>query len=57
MADICPIINMNNSCSTGSTALSQANNAIKWGQMECALALGFEQRTLVAWAPTFLVSP
>ncbi|KAH8831229.1 sterol carrier protein 2 [Flagelloscypha sp. PMI_526] len=38
-----PIINVNNNCSTGSTALFQANNAVKWGQVECALALGFEQ--------------
>jgi len=38
-----PIINVNNNCSTGSTALYQANNAVKFGQVDCALALGFEK--------------
>lgn len=38
-----PIVNVNNNCSTGSTALYQANNAVKYGQVECALALGFER--------------
>ena len=38
-----PIINVNNNCSTGSTALYGANNAVKFGQAECALALGFER--------------
>lgn len=34
---------MNNNCSTGSTALYTANNAVKFGQVEVALALGFER--------------
>jgi sterol carrier protein 2 len=38
-----PIINVNNNCSTGSSALYQANNAVKYGEVECALALGFER--------------
>lgn len=38
-----PIVNVNNNCSTGSAALSQANNAVKYGQVECSLALGFER--------------
>ena len=38
-----PIVNVNNNCSTGSSALYQANNAVKYGQVECALALGFER--------------
>lgn len=38
-----PIINVNNNCSTGSAAVYQANNAVKHGQVECALALGFER--------------
>ncbi|KAF9014893.1 thiolase-like protein [Cyathus striatus] len=38
-----PIINVNNNCSTGSSALYQANNSVKYGQVECSLALGFEQ--------------
>ena len=38
-----PVINVNNNCSTGSTALWLARNAIRAGQAECVLALGFEQ--------------
>ena len=38
-----PIINVNNNCSTGSTALFLANQAVSSGQVDCALALGFEQ--------------
>ncbi len=38
-----PVVNVNNNCSTGSTALWLARNAIRAGQAECVLALGFEQ--------------
>jgi acetyl-CoA acetyltransferase len=38
-----PIINVNNNCATGSTALYLARQAILGGQAECVLALGFEQ--------------
>ncbi|KAI8085022.1 thiolase-like protein [Halteromyces radiatus] len=38
-----PIINVNNNCSTGSTALLQARNAVASGSVECAMALGFER--------------
>ena len=38
-----PITNVNNNCSTGSTALFNANNAVKSALVECALALGFER--------------
>lgn len=38
-----PITNVNNNCSTGSTALYQANTLVKSGLVECALALGFER--------------
>ncbi|KAJ3108520.1 sterol carrier protein 2 [Phlyctochytrium bullatum] len=38
-----PIVNVNNNCSTGSTALYLARNAVAGGQAECALALGFEK--------------
>ncbi|KIJ59808.1 hypothetical protein HYDPIDRAFT_118058 [Hydnomerulius pinastri MD-312] len=38
-----PITNVNNNCSTGSTALYQANNTIKSGLADCSLALGFER--------------
>jgi sterol carrier protein 2 len=37
-----PIVNVNNNCSTGSTALYLARQAIEAGA-ECVLALGFEQ--------------
>lgn len=38
-----PIINVNNNCATGSTALYLARQAIASGAAECVLALGFEQ--------------
>ncbi|MDE2457574.1 MAG: lipid-transfer protein, partial [Burkholderiales bacterium] len=38
-----PIVNVNNNCSTGSTALYLARKAITSGDADCALALGFEQ--------------
>ena len=38
-----PVINVNNNCSTGSTALYLARQAVESGAVECALALGFEQ--------------
>lgn len=38
-----PIFNVNNNCSTGSTALMLARQAIVSGLAECVLALGFEQ--------------
>jgi acetyl-CoA acetyltransferase len=38
-----PIINVNNNCSTGSTALFLARQAVEAGVVDVALALGFEQ--------------
>ena len=38
-----PIFNVNNNCSTGSTALYLARQAVETGVVDCALALGFEQ--------------
>lgn len=38
-----PVINVNNNCSTGSTALFLARQAIEGGSAECVLALGFEK--------------
>ena len=38
-----PIINVNNNCSTGSTALYQCYQTIATSQADCALALGFEK--------------
>jgi len=40
-----PIVNVNNNCSTGSTALFLARQAVSSGAVDCALALGFEQMT------------
>lgn len=40
-----PVINVNNNCSTGSTALFLARQAIESGALDCALAVGFEQMT------------
>ena len=37
-----PIVNVNNNCATGSTALYLARQAILSGMTDCALALGFE---------------
>lgn len=38
-----PVYNVNNNCSTGSTALFMAKQFIEGGLAECALALGFEK--------------
>ena len=38
-----PVINVNNNCSTGSTALFLARQAVESGAADCVLALGFEQ--------------
>jgi sterol carrier protein 2 len=38
-----PVVNVNNNCSTGSSALYLARQAVKGGLAECALAVGFER--------------
>ena len=38
-----PIINVNNNCSTGSSALYLARQAVETGAVDCALAVGFEE--------------
>lgn len=38
-----PVVNVNNNCSTGSSALFLARQAIESGAADCVLALGFEQ--------------
>lgn len=38
-----PLVNVNNNCSTGSTALYLARQAVESGAVDCALAFGFEQ--------------
>ncbi|WP_300454390.1 lipid-transfer protein [Accumulibacter sp.] len=38
-----PIVNVNNNCSTGSTALFLARQLVASGALDCVLAVGFEQ--------------
>ena len=38
-----PVLNVNNNCSTGSSALFLARQAVKGGIADCALAIGFEK--------------
>jgi acetyl-CoA acyltransferase len=38
-----PVLNVNNNCSTGSSALLLARQAVKGGLVDCALAIGFEK--------------
>lgn len=38
-----PVVNVNNNCSTGSTALYLAAQSIRGGLADCTLALGFEK--------------
>jgi acetyl-CoA acetyltransferase len=38
-----PIYNVNNNCSTGSTALFMAKQLVQGGIVDCAMALGFEK--------------
>ncbi|MFE6806371.1 lipid-transfer protein [Streptomyces sp. NPDC057681] len=54
-----PVVNVNNNCSTGSSALFLARQAVASGVVDCALALGFEQMTPGALTSTFTdrVSP
>lgn len=38
-----PVVNVNNNCSSGSTALFLARQAVESGTVDCALAFGFEE--------------
>ncbi len=38
-----PVVNVNNNCSTRSSALFLARQAVRGGLVNCALALGFEK--------------
>ena len=38
-----PVINVSNNCASGSTALFLARQAVSSGEVECALAFGFEE--------------
>ena len=48
-----PIYNVNNNCSTGSTALFLAKQLVEGGIAECVLALGFEKMAKGALGATF----
>lgn len=52
-----PIVNVNNNCATGSTALYLARQAIASGSAECVLALGFEQMNPGALGTVFQDRP
>jgi acetyl-CoA acetyltransferase len=52
-----PIVNVNNNCSTGSTALFLARQAIESGAADCVLALGFEQMRPGALGAVFIDRP
>jgi sterol carrier protein 2 len=48
-----PIANVNNNCSTGSTALYLTRQAVQHGIADCALAVGFEQMKAGALGAVF----
>jgi sterol carrier protein 2 len=52
-----PIVNVNNNCSTGSTALFLARQAIESGSADCVMALGFEQMKPGALGAVFVDRP
>lgn len=52
-----PIINVNNNCSTGSSALFMARQAIEHGIADVVLAVGFEQMQRGALATVFADRP
>jgi sterol carrier protein 2 len=52
-----PIVNVNNNCSTGSTALFLARQAIASGAAECVLVMGFEQMNAGALGSVFQDRP
>jgi len=52
-----PIVNVNNNCSTGSTALFLARQAVASGAADCVLALGFEHMSPGAIGEVFTDRP
>ena len=48
-----PVINVNNACASGSTALFLARQAVQSGMLECALAFGFEEMQRGALGPVY----
>lgn len=52
-----PVVNVNNNCSTGSTALFLARQAVASGAADCVLALGFEHMSPGALGAVFKDRP
>ena len=52
-----PVVNVNNNCATGSTALFLARLAVQSGAVDCAIALGFEQMSAGALKGAFTDRP
>jgi acetyl-CoA acetyltransferase len=52
-----PVVNVNNNCATGSSALFLARQAVEAGMVDCALALGFEQMVPGALGAIFTDRP
>ena len=52
-----PVVNVNNNCSTGSTALLLGRQAILSGEAECVLVVGFEQMEKGALASKYSDRP
>jgi acetyl-CoA acetyltransferase len=52
-----PVVNVNNNCSTGSTALFLARQAVASGAADCVLALGFEHMSPGAIGALFTDRP
>jgi acetyl-CoA acyltransferase len=49
-----PVVNVNNNCSTGSTALFLARQLVEGGIADCVLALGFEKMQKGSLGATFM---
>ena len=52
-----PVFNVNNNCSTGSSALFLARQAVEGGVVECVLAVGFEQMETGALSAVYTDRP
>jgi acetyl-CoA acetyltransferase len=52
-----PVVNVNNNCATGSTALFLARQAVASGAADCVLALGFEHMSPGALGAVFTDRP
>lgn len=52
-----PIVNVNNNCSTGSTALFMSRQMVASGALDCVLAVGFEQMQPGAFGSVYTDRP